>query len=464
MNKNSGFLPGIMLSRVLWCVVLILSLNARALELAKVPGQANTSFDILHYDASLSPDLAEKAVSGRVTVTAKKLTGKNQPLVLSAKYKTAIKVSSDDVKLSYQILEDDLVINFHSPLTAGQSFSVDIEYHAAPKRGVRFYPDHMFTVYHTGNWLVSHANIADKASFDLTLVHDKKLKTIGNGRLVSQKAAPTGKMHSHWQQQTPIPLYTFGFALGDFLQQSRIYNNQAVNFFYRPGQLSGLSGQKISDIFADVPDMVRFFEEKSATALPNKQYSYVVVPGTIAQEAAGFSMVGEKFAHTVLEQPGENWFIAHELAHEWWGNSITCAGFSHFWLNEGLVQFMVAAYQQHLFGDLAYHREIKLAYARVNKALQKGRNSPLAFRTAITEQDINHTIVYNKGALVFYLLREKLGEKHFWQALKAYSLAFAGKSVVTDDLKRVFEQISGTDLSPFFQRWVYGEEIPVIKL
>ncbi|WP_281559794.1 M1 family metallopeptidase [Thalassomonas sp. RHCl1] len=421
------------------------------------------SFDVLHYDASLTPDLIEKAIDGRVTVTAKKLSGGKGPLVLSAKYKTAIKVTSDDVKLSYQILDDDLVINFHSPLTVDQRFSVDIEYHAAPKRGMRFYPDHMFTVYHTGNWLVSHADIADKASFDLTLVHDKKLKTIGNGHLVSQKPAAAGKVYSHWQQQTPIPLYTFGFALGEFLQQSTAYNNQAVNFFYRPVQLSGLNREKIKDVFADVPDMVRFFEEKSAIALPNKQYSYVVVPGTVAQEAAGFSMVGEKFAHTVLEQPGENWFIAHELAHEWWGNSITCAGFSHFWLNEGLVQFMVAAYQQHLFGEQAYHREIKLALARVKKVVAKGRNAPLAFDTEIAEQDINHSIVYNKGALVFYLLREKLGEQHFWQALKAYSLAFAGKSVVTDDLKQVFEQVSGSNLSPFFQRWVYGEEIPVIK-
>ncbi|WDE12435.1 M1 family metallopeptidase [Thalassomonas haliotis] len=420
-------------------------------------------YDVLHYDARLTANLAAKAIDGRVTVTAKKLSGGERPLVLSAKYKTAIKVSSDNVKLSYQILEDDLVINFHSPLTRGQSFSVDIEYHAAPKRGMRFYPDHMFTVYHTGNWLVSHGNIADKASFDLTLVHDQKLKTIANGRLVSQKSAPTGKMHSHWQQQTPIPLYTFGFALGDFQLHSTAYNNQAINFFYRPRPLSGLNRQKIKDIFADVPDMMRFFEEKSAIALPNKQYSYVLVPGTIAQEAAGFSMVGEKFAHTVLEQPGENWFIAHELAHEWWGNSITCAGFSHFWLNEGLVQFMVAAYQQQLFGEPAYHREIKLALNRVKKAAEKGRNSPLAFFTEIAEQDINHSIVYNKGALVFYLLREKLGEKHFWQALKTYSLTFAGKSVVTDDLKRVFEQVSGTDLSAFFQRWVYGEEIPELS-
>ena len=466
MSKNSGLFSRAILPVSLWLAVLLLSSHAWAVQLepTQTLSTVNTGFDILHYDARLTPDMEAQGVSGRVTVTAKKLTGEKQALVLSAKYKKILKVSSPEVKVSHQILGDELRIDFLSPLAAGQRFSLDIEYHAAPKRGMRFYPDHMFTVYHTGNWLVSHGNIADKVSFDLTLIHDSKLTTIGNGRLVSQQPGPSGKMHSHWRQQTPVPVYILGFALGDFLQQSTVYHQRVMNFFYRRESVSGLNGQQVSDIFADVPDMVRFFEEKSGFSLPNKGYSYVVVPGTIAQEADGFSLVGEKFVHRVLKEPGENWFIAHELAHEWWGNSITCAGFAHFWLNEGLVQFMVAAYQQQLFGEQAYRREIELALARVNKVVRKGRNSPLAFDREIAEQEINHSIVYNKGALVFFLLREKLGEKTFWQALKSYSQAFAGQSVVTEDLQRVFEQVSGKDLSPFFLRWVYGEEIPEMKL
>ena len=409
----------------LWFVLFFWSLNSRAFSPETTTAVINNGFDIIHYDARLTPDLLEQTVSGRVRVTAKKLTGEQRPLVLSAKDKKILKVSAKNRQLRYRVAEEDLVIDFLPPLKAGQTFSLEIEYHSAPKRGVRFYPDHMFTVYHTGNWLVSHRSIADKAAFDLTLIHDAKLTTIGNGRLVSQTLAPSGKMHSHWQQQTPQPWYTLGFALGDFQQQSMAYQQQALNFFYRREAVSGLNGQQVRNIFSDVPDMVRFFEEKSGMALPNQGYSYVVVPGTIAQEADGFSLVGEKFAHTVIKEPGENWFIAHELAHEWWGNSITCAGFSHFWLNEGLVQFMVAAYQQQLFGEQAYHREIKLALARVHTGrCGKGVTAPLAFEREIAEQEINHTIVYNKGALVFYLLREKLGRKKLLAGIKGLQPGF----------------------------------------
>ncbi len=75
--------------------------------------------------------------------------------------------------------------------------------------------------------------------------------------------------------------------------------------------------------------------------MPNESYQYVVAKGYMAKEADGFSLVGEKYAHAMLEDKNENWFIAHELAHEWWGNSINYSNLSHFWSNEGLVQFLV---------------------------------------------------------------------------------------------------------------------------
>ena len=460
MNNNIKLIFVIMICGLLPFVVMAKT----AIAMSETQLSDNSGFDILHYDAELIPSITEQNIAGRMTVTVKKLTGVKQSLVLSAKYKTLTRVSSADVKITYRVLDERLFIDFGSVLKPEDIFTLDIEYLAAPTKGMRFYADHLFTVYHTGNWLVSHANIADKASFDLTLIHDKNLKTIANGQLVSQLPYSKSLQKSHWQQQTPIPIYTFGFALGRFEQQEIKHNNQVINYFYRQEASPALNSQNIADVFTDVPDMITFFEDKSGISLPNKGYNYVVVAGSIAQEAAGFSMVGEKYAFTVLKNHQENWFIAHELAHEWWGNSITCATFSHFWLNEGLVQFMVAAYKEQLFGTAAYHKEIKLAATRVGRVVKAGRNSPLAFTNKITEQEINHSIVYNKGALVFYLLREQLGEDKFWLALKTYSITFKGKSVVTDDLKNTFEQVSGQNLSVFFQRWVYGAEIPVIKL
>ena len=158
------------------------------------------------------------------------------------------------------------------------------------------------------------------------------------------------------------------------------------------------------------------------------------------------------------------WFIAHELAHEWWGNSVTSANFSHFWLNEGLVVFLVAAYKQHLFGDTAFKSEIKVAVKRVERAVKENRVAPVAFRRVIREQDINRTMAYSKGAIIFYMLREQLGDELFWKALKQYTLAFKNKSVTTQNLKLSFEKATGANLTAFFNKWVYGQDIPYLNL
>ena len=120
----------------------------------------------------------------------------------------------------------------------------------------------------------------------------------------------------------------------------------------------------------------------------------------------------------------------------------------------------MAAYKQHLFGDKAYQDEIVVALKRVERAIKKNR---VAFSKIIKEQEINHTMAYSKGSLVFYMHRKKLGDEVFWQALKHYSLSYQGQSVATQNLKSVFEEVSEVDLTPFFDRWVYGQEIPTIK-
>ena len=425
---------------------------------------ARRNVDFIHYKAELAADFKALSVSGKVQIEFVAKVENVEQLTFSAKYKTIYSVKINNVTTANHIEDERLIVTFKEPLQVNKTYLLTVEYQALPERGMKFYDDHLFTVYHTKNWLVSHDSIADKASFELLLTHDAKLTSVGNGRLLSTGVKFGNQVISHWLQDSPIPIYTFGFALGEFEEVRATHKNSQLSYLYRKNSKSGLDPQKIKDVFINVPDMIDFFENKAGFVLPNKSYQYVVVEGYMAQEATGFSLVGEKYVHTVLEDKNENWFIAHELAHEWWGNSITCANFSHFWLNEGLVQFLVAAYKQHLFGNSAYKQEIGVAIARVKRAVQKGKISPVAFKHQIKEQSINRTMAYSKGALIFYMLRNKLGEEIFWRALKHYSIKNKQSSVTTDDLKKAFEKVSKQDLTHFFNRWVYGKEIPKLSL
>ena len=422
---------------------------------------AKGQVDFIHYKARLTPNFPSKSVAGKVEIEFSATADRIRELVLSAKYKEIRSVVGDRLGLSYRVDNDALVITFDRALIPGRHYRLDIAYRATPELGMKFHDDHLFTFYHTGNWLVSHEDIADKASFELLLTHDKDLIPVGNGKLVETLPQGSQRILSHWLQQTPIPVYAFGFALGAFERIGEHAGDSDIAYFYR--KASDLSEANVKSGFRDVSDMIAFFQNKAGFSLTNRSYQYVLVEGYKAQEASGFSLVGEEFLRTLLKDENENWFVAHELAHEWWGNSITCADFAHFWLNEGLVQFLVAAYKEHRFGVDAYQREIGLAVDRVKRAVNEHRAGPVAFKHPLQERDINRTMVYSKGALVFHLLRNELGDKLFWQALRSYSSRHKGGSVTTEDLKQDFEAVSGKDLSGFFERWVYGPDIPEIR-
>lgn len=422
-----------------------------------------SNIDFIHYKAEVTPDFITKSIEGTVEITFSPYIDNLDHLSFSAGSKQIKTVYFRAQKIDFSVEDDLFIVQLPASLKVNKTYSVKIEYKASETRGLKFYNDHLFTVYHTKDWLISHNKLSDKATFDLSIKHDATTTAIGNGTLVTRKKVSDTQLVSRWKQNIPIPLYTFGFAVGEFEKQSMGTSGVNISVFYRQQMKSDLTADLIDKAFADIADMLSFFESKAGFSL-EQDYAYVVVDGHMAQEASGFSLVGEKFVHTLLNDKNENWFIAHELAHEWWGNSITSTNFSHFWLNEGLVVFMVAAYKQHLFGEEAYKNEMKVALKRIQSAVKEKRVAPVAFRKVIEERDINRTMVYSKGALVFYMLREKLGDKLFWQSLKRYSLTYKEKSVTTQDLKSIFEQVSQSDLTAFFTRWVYGQEIPIIDL
>lgn len=469
LNKHQHYTADFTIKCNLMIKVLFLVI-INCFILLSVPAFSATSLinendvDFIHYRAELTPNFQKKSILGQVTIKFAVKRQNLKQLIFSAKYMQIHSVLLNNTPIHYQVENEQLLIAFKQPATINKNQLLTVNYSTAPKRGVKFYSDHLFTVYHTKYWLIAHDDIADKATFELLLHHDTEVTSQGNGRLLSNKQTAEQQTTSHWQQNTPIPIYTFGFALGKFaIARENIAGNQ-FSYLYRKSSPAHISDKVIKFAFNDVGDMLTFFEEKAGYALPQQSYSYVVVDGFMAQEAAGFSLVGEKFVSTVLENKHENWFIAHELAHEWWGNSITCKSFSHFWLNEGLVQFLVAAYKEHLFGKEAYLKEIAVAITRVQHAVANNKVAPVAFKYKITEADINRTMAYSKGALIFYLLRQQLGDEVFWQALKVYSQTYRNNSVTTAQLQQVFEQVSKKDLSQFFERWVYGNDIPHIEL
>jgi len=208
-------------------------------------------------------------------------------------------------------------------------------------------------------------------------------------------------------------------------------------------------------IFHDTADMLEFFESRAGVRYADKTYSQVLAAGGVEQEMSSFTAMNEAYGKGVLANERELWLGAHEFAHQWWGNMVTCRDWNHFWLNEGIATFMATAYIERRFGRDAYMREIDTYRSNYEKVRAAGKDKSLVFPDWLHPTREDRTLVYDKGAYVMHLLREEMGEQAFWNGLKIYTRRFFGKSVVTSDFKAAMSEANGKSLDKFFDKWVY---------
>jgi aminopeptidase N len=289
----------------------------------------------------------------------------------------------------------------------------------------------------------------------MKLVVPISLTPVANGRLVSQSVLPTKKRVSEWRQTNPIPTYIFGFAVGPYKVVTEKKGD--VEFRYLA---TDFNETEVRRIFRDTPDMLEFFESRAGVKYHGPTYTQVLAAGNVAQEMDAFSALREAYGKQVLANEQDQWLGAHEFAHQWWGNMVTCRDWNHFWLNEGIASFIAAAYLEHRFGREAYLREIDSYRANYEKVKAAGKEKSLVFPDWLNPSREDRTLVYDKGAYVMHLLREEMGERAFWDGLRLFTQRHFGKSVVTSDFTSAMEEAAGKgkDLQKFFAKWIYLRE------
>lgn len=170
-------------------------------------------------------------------------------------------------------------------------------------------------------------------------------------------------------------------------------------------------------------------------------------------DSAGLSLLSEEYGRALLGDRTNAALAAHELAHQWWGNTVTCVAWTHFWLNEGFATFMAATYLEHRFGTASYDRVVDGWRTRYAQLVADGRDRRLVFAEWIRPTADDRALVYQKGALVLHELRRLLGEQVFWTAIRRYTREFAGQSVSTREFFESVSKTSGRDLASFVDRW-----------
>jgi len=435
-----------------WSAALLVA--ARLSAAAPSPALPTGEIDVLHYALTVTPDFDRRSISGESQVSFRSQRDALAEVRFSANSLTVDRAAMRGEPVRVSRASEEIVMTLPRPLARGQTATLTIAFHGVPARGLVFGAKSVYTSYFTCDWMFCvQDRPGDKATIDLTIVVPKGMTSVGVGARgsVAPAAAGPGGFEAHTSRETrPYSSYVYGFAAGDFHVVSERQGNAELVYLSETAP-----PERLRALFASTGAMVRFFEEKAGVGLPHERYVQVHAPGTAAQEADAFSVIGDDMVSPILDNPQEDWVIAHELAHQWWGNLVTCADWNEFWLNEGITTFMVAAWKEHRWGRASYEREMELARQRVEAAAKAGTSVPLTSPGPFPSLSARRAIAYSKGALFMDRLRREIGEQQFWAGLRSFTRTYAGTTVVSRDFQRTFERASGRDLASLFDAWVY---------
>lgn len=408
---------------------------------------AQSVIDVLDYQVQLKPDLPTKTIEGEVRITFS-VAPSTQKIILDCGRLTITDIKGKAVK-SFQQQKKKLIITLSEELD--NTNEIVITYHGKPTRGLVFLTENsqMHTVYFTSEWMVCNDAPSDKATLTLNLILPNDLTGIASGVLIKTTPLADDLVKHTWRQTSATPAYTYGFSVGAFNTFQEIHDETALNYYSH-----NHNSDQLTQIFHNTGDMLSFFEEKSGIPYFQNIYSQILI-GNHYQEMSGLSVLKNSYGTLVLADSTETNLIGHELAHQWWGNQITCKDWGHFWLNEGFATFMSAAYNEHCFGDKKYQADIDSYYKVYKKIKNKGGDKSLVFDNWLNPSRDDRNLVYFKGAYVLHLLKIELGDQAFWKAIKFYSQQYFGQSVTTQQFQKAMEVSSQKNLQAFFDKWVY---------
>lgn len=380
------------------------------------------------------------------------------------------------INLQFETYAEKLAIELDRRYARQEHLLVEITYACFPRKGLFFikpdeaYPNKPRQIWSQGEnedahwWFPCHDVTNQKMTTELLATVKSNYFALSNGELIATRDNPHESTRTyHWSQTQPHPAYLVTVVIGEYERLQDNYDGLPVDYYvYRDRKESARK------LFGNTPRMIHFFEEKFGYAYPYAKYSQILVDdfpfgameNTSATTMTDRCLLDERAA---LDLNYDD-IVAHELAHQWWGNLVTCKDWSQVWLNESFATYSEYLWREHTRGrDEARFNLFQdfLTYLRED---QTGYRRPIIHNRYRFSEEMMDRHSYEKGACVLDMLRWVLGDDAFFRSLAHYLNKLEFGIAETNDFKVAIEEATGQNLHWFFEQWLYGAGYPELEV
>lgn len=445
-----------------------LQLNA-VMAQEELPRRART-YDVIHYKLKLELDEAKKSVAGTATITFTPLGTSLDSIILDAEQLTIQSVSLSGSRLEFLNDSHELTLYLPHSISLADTLTVAITYSCTPTKGLYFIqpdstdPTRRHQIWTQGEdmdnryWIPCYDFPNDKATSEIIATVPEQYTLVSNGRL--EKTAHKKEDRTrifHWRQSLPHSSYLIMLAAGEYEVLREPYGDIPLEYYvykqYAPDAHRGL---------ARTPSIMRFLEERIGISYPWEKYAQIFVNqfplgGMENTSAVTLNEIYMFDARAALDFTSDD-VIAHELAHQWWGDLVTCRDWTHLWLNEGFANYFGSLFKEQDKGRDEYQYEMMQQTKSILQTEEYRGRKPIVSGDSYT------TNVYMKGSWVLSMLRTTLGESDFWKALGLYIRRHSFGNADTHDLQEAVKDATGRDIDWFFDQWLYKAGHPELTV
>lgn len=298
------------------------------------------------------------------------------------------------------------------------------------------------------NWLPTVDHPYDKASGEFLITAPARYRVVANGSLVEERDLPGGKRLTHWKQTAPIATWLYNIGVAQFA----VRDLPAVGGIPLQTWVFPQDRERGAGTFEAAARRSLEFFTRQIGPYPYEKLAHVQAAGFSggAMEHAGAIFYGERVP---TGRPAYS-LVAHETAHQWFGDSVTEKDWDDVWLSEGFATYLAALETEHYDGREAFVAVMKKSRDQIVRMpeLPVVQNRPW--------KGIPHPVIYQKGGWALHILRAQVGTEKFWDGLRLYYKRFRDGNASTDDFRMVMEEVSGQDLGWWFRQWLYRPDRP----